>query len=33
MKRSATYIRKKLYIDLHYVLRVMLEYYQSLKQK
>ena len=33
LKRSVVYIRKKAYIDLHYLLRVALEYYQSIKQK
>ena len=31
IRRSAIYVRKKCYIDSHYVLRLMLEYYQYLK--
>ena len=33
LKRSSTYVRKKIYIDMHFVLRIMLEYYQGVKQK
>lgn len=33
MRRSATYIRKKSYIDSNYVLRLMLEYYHYMKKR
>lgn len=33
LKRSTIYIRKKGYVDIHYLLRILLEYYQGLKEK
>lgn len=32
-RRSAVYVRKKCYLDIHYILRLMVEYYQFCKKR